>query len=129
MKRIIAFVLATTLLIFSSICVIAENNDGYTYYIEDYSITFSNDTAFSEEQRELIAYYLVYGDDDIELYNILCSLFGHNTITETVTLVQHEYYANAPRCLEQLIEVTKCSRCDEIISTTVLSSRMIYCCP
>lgn len=94
----------------------------------EYTVEFEN-TNLSEEERQAIAYNLVFGKEDAaQTYGIMCSLFGHKTEQNTVAVITHKFKAIAPRCQRQSYLVTTCTRCDyqeQELSSTIF----IYCCP
>lgn len=134
MKKIISITL--TVLLLASLClqpVFAEEDD---YIIIEYGNTtvyFKADTAFTAEEREMIAHVLageeqqhVHDGDDSD--NIICDIFGHKTTTEEVTAVQHCVLPTPPRCRQEIYDVTTCSRCD-YADYQLLSTSYIDCHP
>lgn len=135
MKKTFAFLLAVvmtmaTFLPFMAVSVSAEEVGDYHYTFGDVEIVFDADTKLTADQREAIAVRLAEGssDDGAVAYNLWCSLFGHKTEVETVERITHCVYASNPRCVWQMIEISVCSRCDEV-SEQVISTAVIECCP
>lgn len=60
--------------------------------------------------------------------NIICTLFGHDLSTTTVTATHHKAKLHEPRCLVELYYVTACSRCD-YAEIELAGSAFICCCP
>jgi len=60
--------------------------------------------------------------------NIICTLFGHNLSSTTVTATHHKVLPYDPRCLMEVYDVTVCARCN-YNETTLVGSTYIICCP
>ena len=60
--------------------------------------------------------------------NIICTIFGHDLSTTTVTVTHHKVEQHHPRCLMELYHVTACSRCN-YTDAELQSSFHILCCP
>lgn len=120
---IILFVSIFTLL------VSADTNETYIfeYPAQNITVEFSDTSFLSEEVRQLIADSLVHGTPIPQTYS-LCWLLGHDTITETISVVYHERSIYDPRCQLELYDVTSCYNCD-YISPVLISSCYISCCP
>lgn len=127
--RILAFLLVfmTALTVVAS--ATGESTAVYTYETEDteYTVTFSND-AIPQEKQEAIAKKLIGIDDSSsQTYGLICTLFGHDYVYDSVNVVTHKVLSTAPRCKQQTYDVTYCDNCDyyeeELVSTTY-----IYCC-
>ena len=127
--RILAFLLVfmTALTVVAS--ATGESTAVYTYETEDteYTVTFSND-AIPQEKQEAIAKKLIGVDDSSsQTYGLICTLFGHDYVYDSVNVVTHKVLSTAPRCKQQTYDVTYCDNCDyyeeELVSTTY-----IYCC-
>ncbi len=104
------------------------NSTGNTYEINGVTVYFASDSAFTVEEQEQIAEWLVNGDDSGAVpYNLICSIFGHSYNTERVSKVTHKVRTTAPRCWEEVYSVSTCSRCGDT-QQTLVSSGYIYCC-
>lgn len=60
--------------------------------------------------------------------NIICTIFGHNLSTTTVTATHHKVHVYNPRCLVEIYDVTACSRCN-YTDAELVGSLYIFCCP
>lgn len=94
------------------------------------SVIFESDTSFTATEQLYIADMLVYGESDITIVQprAWCWLTGHDKKTEYVTIITHKKYSTAPRCLEEIYEVTTCSKCD-LYDMVLIGSTIIACCP
>ena len=128
MKKIIAIVLVTVLMICACVNASADDVCGNAYTIDNTTVIFDENSQFSVEQQEMIAHRIVYSEENTSTYGLMCTLFGHKNTSETVTAVTHKYNVEAPRCLEEIFLVTTCSRCGET-TTERTGYRYISCCP
>ena len=127
MKKILALLLAMMLSV--SFCMTVSATDvENTYHYGNFEIVFEKGSAFSEETKQVIADYIVNGDDGATTYNLMCTLFGHKETVEAVTTISHKVRTTDPRCLRQRWEVSACSRCNEALGMTELSRTYITCC-
>ena len=127
MKKIVAFVLA--MIMFLSFCLAVGATDiKNVYYYGDVEIIFEEDSTLSEEMKQIIADYIVNGDDGASTYNLLCTLFGHKETVETVATISHKVRTTHPRCLRQTWEVSGCTRCEQALGMVLLSESYITCC-
>lgn len=128
MKRFIMMILALCVAITLSLSTFAASVSGNIYTINDTTIEFAFNSAFTPEEQLAIAEYVVNGkENSFTTYNLMCTLFGHKTTTESFTVIDHCVSATAPRCTESIVDVTACSRCDYVV-TDVISSIYIFCC-
>lgn len=128
MKKIIAFVLAMIMSV--SFCIMASASDTECVYsYNGVDVVFPEDSVFTEDMKQHIAYTIVNGDDDATTYNLLCTLFGHKEEVVCVTTISHKLSPVNPRCLSQTWEVTGCTRCEEALGMTLLGEAYITCCP
>ena len=131
MKRIIAIIFATLLILSLTIASSASNAKGNVILFDKYTVEFSADSIFCIEKQEYLANCLVGYDDNDEsstTYNLLCTLLGHKTTTESVTVIEHCVRDTQPRCYRTIQELTVCTRCEEIVDTNIISEVNIYCC-
>lgn len=133
MKKIIAIALAiATVLWLSVLAVSAGYEDGYRYRVGNTTVIFDKDTELTEEQRQSIASTVAEENNPYaaEPANLICSVFGHKYGDEgyNMTFIIHEVREEDPRCDEQIRQIRTCSRCDKL-TTTVISSKSISCCP
>lgn len=91
------------------------------------TIQFEDDTAFSEEERQMIADRIAFNTPIIQS-RAWCWLTGHDKTTETVTVTQHKALQYDPRCLLEVYLVTTCSKCD-YYEQELQNSCYITCCP
>lgn len=130
MKRILSIFLAIVLVCLVPLVSSASAMNGNTINLGSYTIEFSESSTFSTEKQQEIALILSSGKTDESTsttYNVLCTLFGHKTTTESITVIEHCVRDTPPRCLKSLQDVTACSRCD-YVTVDVFSSVHIYCC-
>ena len=130
MKRITTFILAIIIAFSMTVISSANTTTENTIEINGVTVTFAANSNFTEEEQQLIAQYFVLGILDGEThttYNLLCTLFGHKTTTESFTVIEHCASNTQPRCRRSLQDVTACSRCD-YVTIDVVSAVYIYCC-
>ena len=130
MKRFITLCLAIIVTISMTLISSATTSTGATIEIDGFSVIFDADSSFTAEEQQLIVEKVVSNNTDNEAattYNLLCTLFGHKTTTETITVIEHCVRESQPRCTKSLRDVTTCSRCD-YVTIDVLSSTYIHCC-
>lgn len=132
MKRIISALLCIALLMTAGFAVSAvDDNEAYNYEIngEEYTVTFVND-SLSADTKQIIAESLVgLRDGSVQTYGLGCTLFGHDYITERVTVIHHRVRTIVPRCDELIYDVTICEDCDYIKEQRLVGTYNIYCCP
>ena len=131
MKKFISF-LMSMLFVMTALCFVASAEsvvNTYTFENEDthYTVTFSGD-GLSEEQQQIVAEKLVFGNDDsAQTYGLGCTLFGHDYAYTSVNVVTHKVASSQPRCREDTYEVKYCEDCD-YMEETLIASSYIYCC-
>ena len=129
MKKVLflffAIIIAATL----PLSVFASATSGNAYTINGITVKFAIDSSFTAEEQMEIAQTVINGTDSSSAttYNLMCTLFGHKTTTETIGVIEHCVSATAPRCIETVQDVTTCSRCD-YVTTDIISSNYIFCC-
>ena len=129
MKKILIAFIALLLICTSTVPAFATAEETYVYDIGTVTVIFDENDTWDAATREAIAHRLVYGDEDAgTTYNLLCSLFGHKYETKGVTAITHCVQSSQPRCLEEVFDLSLCSRCgDQLTERT--GFRYIYCCP
>ena len=95
-------------------------------YLEK-EIIFSDNSEFTEAEKEHIKLFLTSGCSDSDTYGLKCTLFGHTYKTEYVTAITHKVFATSPRCLREIYETNICEDCSDTQSV-LISSTMITCC-
>ena len=137
MKRFIIFTMVLTLLVSSFLFTASAEETPDPIIVEYGNITviFEGDTTLNEAQRMAVVQMIagecsceedhqhicgecsceedhqhICGDDNTD--NILCTLFGHKKVTETLVVVEHCVRDEAPRCRENYGTLTTCTRCD-----------------
>ena len=130
--KIICKILSVVLLFVSlsqALLVSSTNGDVYEFTNPDITVTFDSSGVFTEQKKEEIAYsfagFIPNDNGEKSTNNIICSIFGHDLSSGTVTVVQHKVYIRSPRCVLSIYDVTGCSRCDYIEQVLVGSSRII----
>lgn len=128
MKRISAFVTALLLILVSCMTVSAQESSASIIEIEDTTVIFQENSEFSAEEKQLIAEYIVNGNNGVSTYGIRCTLFGHKYTEESVITITHCVYPTAPRCLKEFFMIKTCSRCDNT-EVERIGYTYIDCCP
>ena len=131
MKRLISFSLAIMLAISFCLITSANSTDSNIITVDNYTIIFEETTTLTQEENVHIAQLRANCDHETDThtstYGVMCNVFGHKTTTETIIVVEHRVSSTAPRCLENVEELTVCSRCD-YVNVEILGSIYIYCC-
>lgn len=129
MKKVLVSLLSIIIITVLTFTTSASGTTTNIYTIDGITIEFSENSSFTAEEQATIAELVTKGVDNSSAttYNIMCTLFGHKTTTESFTVIEHCVSATAPRCLKSLQDVTACSRCD-YVSIDVVSSYYIFCC-
>lgn len=129
MKKVLIALLAIIIAISLPINAYATDSVGNIYTFDGITVKFSADSLFSPEKQAAIAESVVNGisDSSATTYNLWCTMFGHDTTTESFTIIEHCVRDVQPRCLESLQDVTACSRCD-YVTTDVITTYYIMCC-
>lgn len=129
MKRFL-YVVVSTIILFSFCMSVSAGSVTYVYEIGNTSIFFDENTVFSSQEREDIAQLIVNGDSDESIpYALLCVVSGHDySEYESVTTITHRADDQAPRCLQEIFLISKCSRCEHY-KTERISVCYISCCP
>lgn len=129
MKKLLITLLAIIIAASLPINAYATETVGNIYALDGVTVKFSADSSLSPEKQAAIAEWVVTGtsDSSATTYNLLCTMFGHKTTTESFTVIEHCVRDVQPRCLESLEDVTICSRCD-YVSIDVVTSYYINCC-
>lgn len=129
MKRILLFGLTIFFLIAIPINIYADYEDTIQYDKNDVTIIFHSDTPFSAEEQLYFVELLTSEnlDDERNSYNLLCSMFGHEYVVDTIVKITHKVRDSGLRCLEETYELGECSRCGDTYAN-VKNSRYITCC-
>jgi len=130
MKRFIIFLLATIVALSMTLISSATASNGNTIEYNGYTIIFNVDSSFDEQQQQIISQKVISNDNTNDIsttYNLMCTLFGHKTTTETITVIEHRVSDTQPSCRKTLQDVTGCTRCD-YVTTNVVAQTYIYCC-
>ena len=133
MKRIIGILLTAMVLLTFGISAFADTTgSNNTIEIGNFTIIFDENTTLSPEEQLRLAQCRANVDHfeapGPQQKNVLCSLFGHKTTTETVIVIEHKVSATQPRCVKTYEDVTGCTRCDTVTIIDVLSSTYFFCC-
>lgn len=120
-----------------SFAVSADENTQlvYEYYFPHVTVTFEDTLGVSNDMRQEIAdsIYLSVVEDgalggEAEPNNLICTLFGHNLTTNTVTATYHKVREHAPRCRVEVYHVSICSRCN-YSEKELANTFYTFCCP
>ncbi|MBQ3227294.1 MAG: hypothetical protein IJB43_01790 [Clostridia bacterium] len=126
MKKLFVSLIALLFVLLITITSAAREN---IYTINDVTIVFSETSSLSDEQKALISHLIINGTDNSSTtYNLMCTLFGHNTATENISVIEHCVNDTPPRCRKTVQDVTMCTRCEELIDTHIITSYYINCC-
>ena len=134
MKVVKVLLLIASILIFSVVvCADELTSLVYQYSNPEATVTFSEYLDIPSERYQKIADDLI-GITSMEPLEpeqpngIICTLFGHNLTTTTVTVTHHKVRQYTPRCLMEVYHVSTCSRCD-YYTQEMVNSFHISCCP
>ena len=130
MKRVISIVLSMFIVVSLPIFSSASDNIGNVVNIGSVTVEFGENSSFTCEEQHVLAQLIANNEinnDVSTTYNLLCTVFGHKTTTETITVIEHCVSDTPPRCIKSFQDVTACSRCD-YVDIVELSSIYIYCC-
>lgn len=128
------------ILIISSVLTLSIFADGinplvYQYYHPEVTVEFEETLNISAERQQIIADNIAgitssaMSDPAMASPdNIICTIFGHDLSTSTVTATHHKVHVHEPRCLMELYHVTACSRCN-YTDAELIGSAFICCCP
>ncbi len=130
MKKFICLLICAIIVMMNMCLFTAANNDSYTFEIDDVEYTVKiNDPYVSAEKKQTIANAIVcQNNTDIMTVNVWCDIFGHDYKYTTASVMQHKVNVYAPRCKEQLYDVTYCEDCD-YTEQKLISTSYINCCP
>ena len=129
MKKILIVFIALLLVCSFTSPSFATAEEIYVYNLGTVTVIFDENDTWDAATREAIAHRLVYGDEDADTtYNLLCNLFGHKYETKGVTAITHCVQSSQPRCLEEIFDLSLCSRCGDQVTERV-GFCYIYCCP
>ncbi len=131
MKHLTKAVIIFFILMALCVTTFASGTNEVVFERDNVEIIFNEKTPFTSVQREQIVSCL-YGDCVYEMkaasYNLICALFGHDYIYDTVITITHKVRDANPRCLREIFEIGLCTRCDAT-TMTCLNSAYITCCP
>lgn len=135
MKQIKLFLIIVLL---CALALFARADEPYTriyeYYCPEVTVDFSGPLSISEERYTLIAddlagiQSIINPINSVDPNNIICTLFGHNLSTTSVTVKRHKVRQYSPRCILELYHVNACSRCD-YYEKEYMTSSYVVCCP
>ena len=127
MKKLVTVILCAILAIHTAAMTPDSSTFEYKTAESHVTVTFSEDSSFSAEEKQAIADSLVNGTG-IATPQSLCWLTGHDYKTESVSLIKHKVTAKSPRCKRSIYSVKTCTKCD-YIDETLISEMLIICCP
>lgn len=93
----------------------------------DIEVCFTENSVFSEDEKQIIEEYFVDGINNTATYGLKCTLFGHDYVTEYVDVIRHKVRTTIPRCDREKYEMKICSDCSDTVSTLILLT-YIDCC-
>lgn len=138
MNRVVSLFLAIILLV--AVCMIAPSAAQIEPpTVVDYgeiTVIFGENSSLTAKQRLAIAKSFALHDDEREVAaqrgltgNIICNIFGHKKISESITIIEHCVRATNPRCLETIGDLITCARCSSYRDFEELGSYYTFCCP
>jgi len=131
------FLVFLVLLCMLTSVIFADGNNSpvYQYYNPEVTVEFAEPLNVSTERQQQIADEIagvnssfISGSIGESPDNIICTLFGHDLSTTTVTATHHKVLVHEPRCLVEIYHVTACSRCN-YTDPQLMGSCFICCCP
>lgn len=126
-KKIISMTMVVIIIFALGISTYASTQTNI-YELGGCTVIFEENTTLDEAAKLHIANELVYGDDGVQTYGLMCTLFGHKYETHDVQTVRHCVSDTEPRCMRDTYEVNICTRCDDS-TTELVKSVYITCCP
>ena len=128
MKKLLSLILVISLALAACLPIYAQDST-YVYELGGKTVIFDEATQFSAEQRENIVNLLANGTEteDSETYGLMCTLFGHKYVEESVKTITHCVSDTQPRCFEEVFDIGECSRCGKTYANRI-SYQYIYCC-
>lgn len=131
-KRIVKLFAVVMIIMISIVTVNADVSEpsGKVYFRGDTMVSFIANSAFTDAEQIRVVNLLTNGNSSNvnSTNNVLCSLFGHKTTTERVTVTNHKVNPKDPRCVNYIYEVEACTRCN-YSDATLVYSYSISCCP
>jgi len=107
----------------------------YQYYTPEVTVEFAEGLNVSPERQQQIADDIagissspMSGSPAMSPDNIICTIFGHDLSTTTVTATHHKVHVYNPRCLVEVYHVSACSRCN-YTDAELVGSVYVFCCP
>lgn len=136
MKKCKFLVYIALLCMLTSAIFADENNTPvYQYSNPEVTVEFAEPLNVTAERQQQIAdeiagvnFSFISGSIGESPDNIICTLFGHDLSTTTVTATHHKVLVHEPRCLVEIYDVTACSRCN-YTDAELVGSVFICCCP
>ena len=130
--KAIMTVLIVTEVMICTVYASSESEFIYEYPIQGVTVEFSEGTTIPQSRRQDIADFYAGEMESIipmdEQQNIICTLFGHDLSTSTVTVTRHRVRQHEPRCQLEIYDVEACSRCDYTVDTLFATS-LVFCHP
>ena len=86
------------------------------------------DEMSARDRSQIVA--KMRGDEDAEPEqdrNIICTLFGHDYVTKSVTTVTHNVYTTSPKCVMNTYDTKTCQRCGHVETELTSSVRISTC--
>jgi len=127
MKKLLCIIVMLLSVLTCAVVATDANTYVYEYPELNLSVTFIENTSFSQEVRQKIADSIAYDTPVSQTYS-LCWLLGHDLYVEGVSVVYHKRAEHDPRCQWEFYDVEKCENCDYAYPRLV-SSQYISCCP
>ena len=129
MKKFIAFILFCVIVMSTVISISANEQTTNTFNYDEIGveIKFEEGNSLSQDQKEAIADILAYDLTPIES-RAWCWLTGHDKVIHTVTKITHKFTQYAPRCLEDIYNITTCNNCN-YYDEQLVAQGYIFCCP
>lgn len=118
----------TVIAIVASLMTVATSVRGADTTKNDHvEVIFSEDSVFSDEEKQMIKESIYGNICKSETYGLKCTLFGHNYKSEITEVIRHKASETKPRCIKETHDFKVCSVCSDMTST-LLTQSYIDCC-
>jgi len=121
--------------LFIMLLAIVTINCSAAIMYDNITVVFEDDSVLSDEEKEhltnIVLDYHINGcthNETSNTYGLMCTLFGHDEVYNSVSTIEHKVSDTQPRCYRTEYDVITCSRCD-YESITPVASYYYSCCP
>ena len=102
----------------------------YTYHDGNTEVHITHD-GLSEEKLLQLAHLLIEGDidSDVQIYGLMCTLFGHKLVTTKNEVITHMVFDTYPCCEGKYYTITTCERNNcNYSEIELISTERLGCC-